>query len=304
MVLEASPGEAPLANFLTPAFAARTICRVEKQVPRSRTITIEALAKGLEVLSCFSPSKPEWALSELSDALRMYKSRVHRILETLVESGFVVRDQTTLKYRLGWRAHGLTAAFNGDARLCAIARPYLLRLQAETQGAIHLRVLRGTANVIIEAIESPLPLRLVRPVGEASPLHFGASGKALLAFGTPQLRELALSSPVLARFTDRTIVERSAYLKELDAIRRRGFAFTDEEAIGGVRSVAAPILGSDGLAIAAVTSALPTAALPDRSVQRHGRLVAKCASLIGQAMGSEHVAAAAAVSRKSTEEAL
>lgn len=255
-------------------------------VPRSRTIAIDALAKGLEVLSCFSPSRPEWGLTELSANLRMYKSRVHRILQTLAEAGFIVRDPSTLKYRLGWRVHSLSAAADGDANLRAVARPYLLRLQEHTKGAIHIRVIRENANVIIDAVESPLPLRLVRPIGETSPMYFGASGKVLLAFAAPEVRELALSAPVLKRFTDRSIVARDDFLKELNRVKRQGFAFTDEEAIVGVRSVAAPVLGKDGHAIAAITSALPAAALPSRGVVKHGRVVAKFAALIGEALGN------------------
>lgn len=198
-----------------------------------------------------------------------------------------MRDAGTLKYRLGARVLGLSAAADPDASLRALARPHLLRLQHVTQGAIHLRVVRGNANVIIEAFESPLPLRLVRPIGESSPLHFGASGKVLLAFGREELREQALAGPALKRFTGRTIVDPQHYRKELQRIRRQGFAFTDEEAIEGVRSVAAPVLGRDAHAIAAVTSALPASALPAGSVAKHGRAVAKCAEQITQALGRE-----------------
>ena len=236
------------------------------------------------MLACFSAAKSEWGLTELSDELGLYKSRIHRIVKTLVDAGFLLRDPASLKYRLGWRALGLGAAADTDANLRAVARPYMVELQKLTKGAIHIRVVHDDANVIIDAIESPLPLRLVRPIGEASPLHFGASGKVLLAFGPPQLQERALSGPVLRRFTGRSIATRDDYLKELQRIRRQGFAFTDEEAISGVRSVAAPVAGHDGYAIAAVTSALPSTALPPRAVPKHGRWVAEYAALIGQAL--------------------
>jgi DNA-binding IclR family transcriptional regulator len=228
--------------------------------------------------------KSEWGLTELSTELGLYKSRTHRIVQTLAHAGFLSRDPASLKYRLGWRVLGLSAAADVDANLRAVARPYMLQLQEHTKGAIHIRVIRDHANVIIDAIESPLPLRLVRPIGEASPIHFGASGKVLLAFGRPQLQESVLSGPVLRRFTGSSIANRDDYLKELQRIRRQGFAFTDEEAISGVRSVAAPVIGPDGYAMAAVTSALPSSALAPRAVPQHGRWVARYATLIGQAI--------------------
>jgi len=247
-------------------------------------MTIDALASGLSVLEAFSPARPEWGLTELSENLGMYKSRMHRILDTLAEAGFVERDAQTLKYRLGWKVQNLSAAagLQGDATLVAVARPYLLQLREQTQGAIHIRAVRGDANVIIDALESPLPLRLVRPIGERSPIHFGASGKAILAFASDSLRELAFEAGLDQRFTGHTITGREAYQRELKKVRRLGYAYTDEEAIAGVRSLAAPILSRDGYALAAVTSALPAAQLSTRSVATHGRAVARCSARISK----------------------
>ena len=251
-------------------------------------MTIDALARGLAVLSSFSPAKPEWGVTELSASLGIYKSRVHRILDTLAVEGFVERDALTLKYRLGWKVQNLSAAASthSDSMLLAIARPYLLQLREQTKGAIHIRAIRDGANVIIDALESPLPLRLVRPIGERSPIHFGASGKAILAFAPDSVRDLAFGAGLDERFTGRTVVGRDAFLRELKKVRRVGFAFTDEEAIEGVRSVAAPVLSRDGYAAAAITSALPAAKLHDRSVAAHGRAVAECAALISRRLGA------------------
>lgn len=248
-------------------------------------MAIDALAKGLEVLACFSAAAPEWGVTQLSAGLRMPKSRVHRILQTLSAAQFVVQDPNTLRYRLGSRLQSFSAGADAHAQLKAVARPFLIALQEQTRGGIHIRVARGEANVIIEAIDSPLPLRLVRPLGETNPIYFGASGKALLAFSAPSVRERLLSGTVvLQRFTDRSIKSRAEFLRELARVRRAGYAYTDEEAIAGVRSVAAPVLDADGHPIAAITSALPAAALPDKAVAAHGRAVVKCARLVSEAL--------------------
>lgn len=251
-------------------------------------MAIDALASGLAVLSSFSPGRPEWGLTELSDQLGMYKSRVHRILDTLTHEGFVERDPETLKYRLGWKVQDLGAAAGShiDAILISTARPYLLTLREKTKGAIHIRAVHGDANVIIDALESPLPLRLVRPIGERSPLHFGASGKAILAFASESLRAHALGAGLEQRFTGSTITGLEAYQRELKKVRRLGYAYTDAEAIEGVRGVAAPLISRDGYATAAITSVLPAAKLLDRNVAAHGRAVAECAAQISKKLGA------------------
>lgn len=255
-------------------------------------MSIDALSKGLELLQCFSASTPAWGVTELSSRLGLHKSRVHRILQTLVKSGFITQDHATLRYQLGWNLFHLAQAADPDYPLRIAARPHLLWLREQTKGSVYLRVMRGGGNVILETVESSHPLRLVQPPGTTRPAHYGASGKVLLAFGPAPVRDGVLSNLHLKRFTPRSIVDREEFLVELRRVKRRGYAFTDEEAVLGVRSVAAPILSPDGIAIAAVVSALPTQALPLRMVRGHAGAVMRCAeriarSLLGKSRGGQ-----------------
>ena len=247
-------------------------------------MSIDALSKGLELLQCFSAGTPAWGVTELSARLGLHKSRVHRILQTLVKSGFIAQDQTTLRYHLGWNLFRLAQAADPDHPLRIAARPHLLWLREQTKGSVYLRVMRGGGNVILETVESSHPLRLVQPPGTMRPAHYGASGKVLLAFGPAAVSESVLSDSRLARFTPRSIVDRDAFLVELGRVKRRGYAFTDGEAVVGVRSVAAPILSPEGVGIAAVASALPSQSLPLRLVPAHARAVMQCAEKIARSL--------------------
>jgi DNA-binding IclR family transcriptional regulator len=262
-------------------------------------MSINALSKGLELLQCFSATTPAWGVTELSARLGLHKSRVHRILQTLVTSGFIVQDQTTLRYHLGWNLFQLAQAADPDYPLRIAARPHLFWLREQTRGSVYLRVLRGGGNVIIETVESSHPLRLVQPPGTIRPAHYGASGKVLLAFSPKAVRESLLNGSHLIRFTPRSIVDRDAFLAELERVRRRGFAFTNEEAVVGVRSVAAPILSPDAVAIAAVTSALPAQTLPLRLIRVHARAVVQCGAKIARSLfGASKVAGSASGRRE------
>lgn len=247
-------------------------------------MSIDALRKGLELLQCFSATVPAWGVTELSSRLGLHKSRVHRILQTLVQAGFITQDHGTLRYQLGWNLFHLAQTADPDYPLRIAARPHLLWLREQTQGSVYLRVMRGGGNVIIETVESSHPLRLVQPPGTTRPAHYGASGKALLAFGPAPLRDGVLGNSHLKRFTPRSIGDRESFLAELERVKRRGYAFTDEEAVLGVRSVAAPVLSPDGIALAAVTSALPTQALPLRMVRVHARAVVHCAGRVARSL--------------------
>ena len=178
-------------------------------------MSIDALSKGLELLQCFSAGTPAWGVTELSPRLGLHKSRVHRILQTLVQSGFITQDQATLRYQLGWNLFHLAQAADPDHPLRIAARPHLLWLWEQTNGSVYLRVIRGGGNVIIETVESSHPLRLVQSPGTTRPAHYGASGKVLLAFGPVAIRESVLNGSHLTRFTPRSIVDRDAFLVEL-----------------------------------------------------------------------------------------
>ncbi len=188
------------------------------------------------------------------------------------------------RYRLGWNLFHLAQAADPDHHLRTAARPHLLRLREQTTGSIYLRVIRDGMNLIIDTLESSHPLRLVQPPGNTRPAHFGASGKVLLAFGPAWLREAVVAVPRLKGFTSRTIVDRDGFLEELERVRRQGYAFTNEEAVMGVRSFAAPVLSPDGTAIAAVASALPAQALPLRLVPAHARAVVACAEAVSRSL--------------------
>ena len=93
-------------------------------------------------------------------------------------------------------------------------------------------------------------------VGLAVPLHCSALGKALLAFGAAPLP----AGPLEAR-TPRTITNRGALEAELTAVRKRGYAVTDEELESGLVAVAAPVFAGALSAIAAISVSAPASRL-------------------------------------------
>ena len=100
-------------------------------------------------------------------------------------------------------------------------------------------------------------------VGSRLPAHATSMGKVLLA-DLPE-HELAayLASGPFARLTHATITEPDALRAELARVRAQGWSLIDEELETGLRSIAAPIRGADGRAVAAINlaAAVPRAGL-------------------------------------------
>lgn len=129
------------------------------------------------------------------------------------------------------------------------------------------------------------PLRLTLPVGTPWPLHAGASNRVLLAFLPPPQREEILRQP-LRRITPRTITDPARLRRELDRVRRRGFAYSVGELTPGVAAVAVPVL-AQGRLLGGLTVAGPEARLtPGRVPGIVRRLQAAAKALARDLLGT------------------
>src|SRR5215471_8027665 len=85
---------------------------------------VRSIAKALEVLSCFTSDHAEWGVTEISQFLGLYKSAVHRILNTCEQFGFVEKTGSH-RYRLGAKILELGNVYKFDRRLLLEVEPHL-----------------------------------------------------------------------------------------------------------------------------------------------------------------------------------
>ena len=221
------------------------------------------LAKGLEVLEALAEVE-EIGLSAMARQLGVSGPTLFRLLTTLAACGYVEKSAAG-RYRLTLKTWELGAKAVRRIRLRDVARPFMDQLAAETQEAVHLSVLQGDGIVIIDKRDSPHPVRVDTFVGQRAPLHCSATGKAILAFAPP---EIAAALPrTLARHTEATIVDRAALDRELDAVRRAGWACNREEWRPGVCAAAVPVQHASGAVIAALSVTVPTPRFSDEALR-------------------------------------
>ncbi|MFH0178740.1 IclR family transcriptional regulator [Streptomyces cacaoi] len=215
-------------------------------------------------------------VSELARRAQLNKSTAFRVLGMLERNGVVERDGTD--YRLGERLHHLGRAVYGPGAegVRDVLLPFLADLYELTRETVHLAVLHGTHVVYLAKLYGHHPAPVPSRIGGRLPAHATAVGKALLAYDS-DAAEQALSGP-LGRFTDRTITDLDALAVELDAIRRIGVSFDDEEYQPGLACVAVPVLSRGGRAVAALSVAGRRGQVDTRRLSTHVRRVAADAS--------------------------
>ena len=120
-------------------------------------------------------------------------------------------------------------------------------------------MLEGSEVVYVERLESATTMRMFDRLGQRVPAYVTSSGKCLLAWAPPDRVDVVIAAG-LARRAPRTITSEAMFLRALDDVRSRGYAVSVEESERDVASVAAPVRGSDGAVVAAVSIAGPTLA--------------------------------------------
>src|ERR1700677_1065725 len=120
---------------------------------------VKSLVKALRILDVLAERPAGFGITELSEALQMGKSTVHRLLATLKEEGYVVPHPAGSRYILGGRIARLGQRFSDPYQLATFGEPSVLRLAREHNETVNLAILEGTEIVYVAGEESRETLR-------------------------------------------------------------------------------------------------------------------------------------------------
>lgn len=161
------------------------------------TRPIRALLRGLDALTMLN-MRGGATVSELAHEIRLPRTTVYRILETLCDAGFVVRHANDDRYQLTIMVRSLSGGFDDEAWVTQVARPFLGELGRDIAWPVSIATLLGTAMVVRDTTDHDSPLAVERySAGSRAHLLTSATGRAYLAFCPAQQRETLLD--VLAK---------------------------------------------------------------------------------------------------------
>jgi IclR family KDG regulon transcriptional repressor len=242
-----------------------------------------SLRRGIAILEVLAADEQPLGVVRIAELIGREKSQVSRTLATLAEHGYVERDPATRGYRLGQHLFGL-AARAAPARLLELAPPLLRGLVAELSETAHLSVLDG-ARVLTLASEMPRSaIRASVRGGRELDAACTSAGRALLLdHDRPRLEALFAGTalPPAGPNAPRTVAE---LWRRLEAARRDGRAFADEESEAGLVAAAAPVRDFRGAIVAAVNVSGPKFRLGGR-LEEAGDAVAAAAGELSRRLG-------------------
>jgi len=220
--------------------------------------TQSTLERALLLLEHISQADGKIGIRVLAETVNLPKSTTHRILDTLLQAGFVEQDPETEKYSIGLKAIEIGMSGLKNADLVEVAIPHLRDLVAIIKQTSFLAVYNEGEIVYIYKVEGTSAVITNAYLGTRSPVHCTGLGKAILAFFSLEDVDTIITEKGLTKYTNSTITDRQLLLENLSEIRQRGVAFNYEEIDEGLSSIAAPIFNYTGHVIASISIAGPT----------------------------------------------
>jgi DNA-binding IclR family transcriptional regulator len=227
-------------------------------------------------------------LAQLVAATGLARPTTHRIAVALEHHRLLARDVQG-RFILGPRVGELAAAA-GEDRLLAVAQPVLSQLRDATGESAQLYRFSGgqfsggqfsggqrgggDVRVCVAAAERASGLRDTVPVGTALPMSAGSAAQVLLAWEEAERMHRGLRG---ARFTAATLA----------SVRRRGWAASAAEREPGVASVSAPVRGTGGKVLAAVSVSGPIERLTRSPGRLHAAAVVAAGDKISELLRAE-----------------
>lgn len=222
-------------------------------------LIIEMIAQAAEPLSP----------TEINKTIGLPKQTIHRLCQTLVEEGFLIRDVSGKKLQPAPRtlrmAQGLYTSRNQN-----VARHQVLtRLSRVTRETVNFVLPEADGMTYLDRVETDWIFRIELPIGSRVPFHCTASGKVFLASMSPKNLEKVLSTITYEARTPNTIVSSDRLRSEIAQIREQGFALDNEELFEGMVALAVPVQDAHGRFQAAVAFHGPTQRLSHKTLLQH-----------------------------------
>lgn len=210
------------------------------------------LEKGIAVLEYLSLNAQGKTLQDIKSDLGISQTTAYRILNTLVRLEYLIYNEDAKRYKLSRKLLTLGFRSLNEHNLLETVLPRLRDLRDRVKETACFGVLGNEKGIFIEQAQGHHTFRFVLSPGKSFELHCSAPGKAIMAYLPNTVRDRYLSYMAFEPYNARTIVTKEAYLKELEKVRRFGYALDNEEELTGVICIGAPIFNYTGYPCGAI----------------------------------------------------
>jgi IclR family transcriptional regulator, acetate operon repressor len=242
---------------------------------------MKSVIRSLRVLEAVAQHQPV-TVGELTKLFGLPKSTLQRTLLTLNDAGWLRASRgDRTRWEIGARVLAVRPAAHQGTSLFAAAREPMVRLRDAVDETIHLAVPDGLrCMVMVDRVDCGQVVRTFHQIGDVSPMHATATGRAVLGDLTAEEVEEVIAAG-LQGYGAETITDPGQLRAELDRVRRDGYALNRNQFMPDVCAIAAAVLAEDGTPVAAVAISMPTSRYDPERLAEWGALVRDTAGEIG-----------------------
>ena len=258
------------------------------------TRPIRALTRGLDALTVLN-SRDGATVSEVAQEIRLPRTTVDRILETLCNSGVVFRDAADDRYRLTTAVRKLSQGVDDDTWVSKIAKPNIDALCRDIVWPVSIATLSGTAMMVRESTDHETPLAIERySAGFRTPLLASAAGGVFLAHCPEDERDALIDILARSNREDDKLARppRAELQRMLEEIKREGYATaTKTRRLVDEVSLAVPVKSHDRIFATLTVRFITSAVSLQTALERFLPKLHQCSAVINTLYSDQQSAA-------------
>ena len=224
---------------------------LEKDSPR-----IQVIDRAVTLLDAISRYPDPVRLKILSAETGLHTSTTHRILNSLIDNGFVEKEPSG-HYRLGVKLLQMSVRLHTNIDLRSIALPYMESLRDRLNESVNLTIREGDVLIYIEKANPNRLMHVQQLIGSRAPLHVTAAGKLILGAGGEKDVESYAQRTNLPAYTRKTLTDTKVLLEDCLSSVKQGYGLDNEEAEIDVGCIGTLIYDSTGNAVGGLSVSAP-----------------------------------------------
>lgn len=212
--------------------------------------------KALRALEVVAESHDPVSVGYVAERLEEERITAYRMLVTLNEAGYVVRDDTSKRYTLSYKVVSLSRNLLAENEVSKLVQETLRKIMSLTGETLHYSVLDGYEAVLVYRVKGTQLVGVDFQIGDRTPLNCTSIGKVLLAYQSDEFFERFIEHGLPKR-TERTIIDPDNLRVELERVRTQGYALDEKEFASNMRCIAVPVFAGGGQVNAGISISGP-----------------------------------------------
>ena len=202
---------------------------------------VTALARGLELLRCFTPQRPYLGNQDLSQLTGLPKGTITRLTYTLVKLGYLKQSTNSSKYQLSVGVLGFGYTMMANISINNLVTPYMEELADYANSAVAMATRDRLTMVYLNVVQGSSTTTMRRNVGSYLPIHLSSMGRACLA-SMPQAEQEFILDAIRTKHKDDWLKIRRGLDKAFKDYDDYGYCFSISEWQKDVNAVATALM--------------------------------------------------------------